>query len=870
MDGSAHTFDPFASAGWTPVPSAPPVATAPRAYQPVIDVGGPAYDPAIPTGAQGSQMAPASVTGRPGAGGDSMQDTMRILLGGEPKPGVEPNPDRTALAPGPRAAAPTKKPDEFDPFAAAGWSPEPKAGPATPSTAAPISSQELRNQPWHQPLTDAIMSVVGAVGSLKHGASMGLDEILEPLVPALAETLRTGAPFSQAYDKAVSEQRQPRKEFERVNPALGTALEVTGGIPAAVATAPLFGTAAPGATLGTRAITAGRNLAAGVSTGAASGAGMREGGPEERLKGAEQGGVLGGIATAAVPVLSAIARRVPTAVAPTASVDNLAGQALRERAGLAPHDPVPTPDVAPIPNMPIGSGAAFRSPGLAAEERLINAGEDAGALAQRTQQNAAIGAAATGPQPGGARLAYPMDVPEASRSVVTALQRAHGVLRDEEERLWTSPLLTAVQPDVPALVARVQRSIAALPERFQNAIGRNADVNAALHDLYSLPPTATLADINMVRSDILAASRSLPFSERFAKKAADDAARAVLDAIESNPALRTNPAALAAYQRARDFTREMRSALDKPQFQNMLQATEGNRKGIDPGTVAGQMFKFAQGTERTPEGVSRIIDMLDGIRRTWGGLATSAGGVPLPGLNPATAFAARAELAQGTRDFIVNSMLNSATATARDAAGNQGVVMNRLSNWIDTNRGWIARSRVFNPAQIDLLDRIRESAVMAARTENFRGGAGSPTFERLKGDKYIDAFVGPLFGRTLQRGGGLAAGALATHIFGEAAIGGMVGQELVGGAGGHGMANWGLNALYNGPREVLRQRVAEAIRNPVIAEDLMRNAGSSLSPETRAWGKALLAEMTAGQTERAFGGADPEFGAPAQVKEIMR
>lgn len=744
-----------------------------------------------------------------------------------------------------------KTPVELSPqIAAPVAAPEPTPPAAIPPQIAP---QELRSQPWYQGLHDTLFSPVGtfagATQEAQHAFTLGLDEIAAPLIPAITEALTSGKPFTQAYDEQVQRMRQPRAAFEQDHPTAATAISLAAGLPTAELSAPLFAAAPAASTIGKIGNVV-RNVGAGTAVGAGTGFTMTDGDINARLAGARQGAEVGGALSTLAPVVAGGAQRVMTAARPFAAIDPIAGNVLRERAGLGPTDAVPTPEAAPIPNLQIGAGGAFNNPGLAAQERITNATDDVGALAQRTANNQAIRDAATTAQPGGVRLATPTTTPDASASVVTALQKAHGILKDEEGRLWTKPELANMTPDLDALHARVRRSIGALPARFQQAIERNPDVRNALADLYALKPGATLADVNQARSGILEASRSLPYSERFAKRAADDAARAVLDGIESNPAMRGNPAALAAYQKARDFTRNMHDALGKPQFQRMLQATEGNHKGLDPGALAGEMFKFARGTERTPQGIAKITGMLDDVRRQWGALATANAGVPLPGLSPASAFAARAELAQGTRDFIIHSMLDSAASNVRDQAGRQNVMMNALSDFIDTNMGWISRAKVFSPEQIDLLKDIRDASVMAQRIANLRGGAGSETFERLKGDRYIDAFMGPFLGRVTGVGTGALAGAVATHLFGEAGIGGMIGMEIGGAVAGHAAGQSLLQRLYAAPRAALMDRLTEAIRDPKIAEDLMKKAGQQVSPQTKQWARSVLAMAPVAEAAR--------------------
>lgn len=842
----AVSFDPFAAAGGVPVApptndnvTSTPTPAAPQVSQELI----PNYD------ANGNWSGYTRAADTPGIAPtpDAAPQVVAPPPAAKTTP-ASPSLDQSGItAPTQETSTsapsvPKAKSAEFDPFAAAGGVPVAATEKTTPSS---VDRQELRNQPWYQGLWDAARSVDKAIHGgadvATHAATFGLDEIVSPIPAAIAKSLSTGQPFTKSYDEVIAKQRSERHQFEAENPATSVAIGLAAGVPAAAATAPLFGVAAPGAGILARGGNLVRNIGAGAAVGGAAGFGETDGDVPARLEGASQGAQFGGALSAAAPVIAGAVRRVGTALRPAASVDNIAGNVLRESAGLAPGQPVPSPDAPAIPGMPIGSGGAFNNAGIAARERNINAIDDAGRQTQIEQQNAAIRDAATTQQPGGTQLARAVEVPEASASVVTAMQRAREVLRTEEERLWTKPELANMAPNAAAVKISVDRAINALPERYKQAINGSPDLRATLDNLASLPQGSTLADFNSIRSDILSVSRSLPFSERFAKKVADTAADAVLTGIETNPSMRNDPAAMTAYQRARDFTRNMWSALDKPQFQRMLQATDGNRKGLDPGTLAGQMFKFGQGTERTPQGVAAVADMLDGVRRQWGALATGNAGVALPGLSPSAAFSARAELTQGTRDFIVNSMLNSATSNVRDQAGNQRLLMNKLSDWIDTNRPWIDKSRLFNQQQIGILDKIREASIQAQRVENLRGGTNSATFEYLAGDRYVDAFIGPFLGRTMARGGGALAGLVATHLLGEAGIGGMIGMELAGAGGGHLMGTTLLQRIYAAPREALMARMTEAVRDPVIAEDLMKKAGQSVRPETQRWFRSLLA-----------------------------
>jgi hypothetical protein len=155
-----------------------------------------------------------------------------------------------------------------------------------------------------------------------------------------------------------------------------------------------------------------------------------------------------------------------------------------------------------------------------------------------------------------------------------------------------------------------------------------------------------------------------------------------------------------------------------------------------------------------------------------------------------------------------------------------------------------------SPAQMDVVDAIRDAAVMAAKREALRGGRGSETFERLIGDRYLDVFLGPVLSRVLPRVGGAIGGAITEHVAPGFGIGALIGIELAG--AGHSTTT-ALQSLYAMPRAALRQRLNEAIRDPAIAADLMRRAGSSVSPQTKQWARSLLAMEPAATAARTLG-----------------
>lgn len=857
---AAPAFDPF-EAAYTAAgtPPAPGREARPPDLIPIFGPNGEWKGYERPPG-----WVPPAQTSPDGVAGGS--DIKAPAASPEAIPGTAPG-AAPATAP-PEPGTPAAKP--FDPFEAAGAPPLATAGAASGTTAEPgkvvgvgqtsAATQELREQPWYQGLWDAFRTadttMAGLPASFSHGATMGFEEVATPILPALVRwstAKATGAPisFTDAYEEASKRMSAPRKEFTEEHPDLAYSAELAGGLANTPAVKPLFAGARAAKTLGTRAIDAGRNIAASAALGAGAGFGMTDGTFDQRLENARQGAVLGGALGTGIPAAVAGVGAVRRALTPKAQVNRLAGEVLQQQTPGGVGGVPPTPATAPIPHFPLDSGAAFNDPGLAAMTRQANTVDNAGAVAQRTAQSNAIRGAATTAQAGGTRLGTGRSASEAAASFGNAVRDASDVIRQEEERLWTKPTIAAKALDMPTLKQQVARAVAALPERFKAVIARTPDLGAALEDLANLSPNATLADVNAVRSDLLGTARSLPADQRFAKRVANTAAEALLKAVESNPALRTDAQAWSDYVRARNFTAKKWDVLGNAPFQNLINPTKYGNTNADTRSLISKLFGFGDKNagEAVPGGIAKLGSFLDDIRRTWGGLHT-AGQTPPGMFQPSAAFGAKADLGTNARDMIISSMLDTATSVERGAAGEQHYLLNKLSDWIDTNRGWLDRSGLLSSDQADLLGRIRDAAVMGARTENLRGGKGSETFERLmKHDgRWVDVFSHPM----LTMGVG-AAGGIAGQWFGEFAIGAMVAMGMERSAGAM------LQRLYAIPRGELQQKLLEATRNPAIAHDLMQKANAAnakkLSPDTLNWMRTLLSEQPAAQTARAL--SDP-------------
>lgn len=734
---------------------------------------------------------------------------------------------------------------------ALGPGPPPPTTPQIPGIAPPKSADQaaMRDQPWYQGLLHGTASMIDNLPrELTHGMTLGFDDLVEPILPSLFDAAVNGIPFEQAYAQNKAQYQQQRQPFESQHPWVSGVTQMAGSAIPALAASPLYGAARAGAPLLMRGITAVRNLAVDAGLGGLGGFGMTEGDLQQRLAGARQGAELSGFLGRVMPFLGRIGGGIWRSLRPSSQVDTMAGKSLLEATGGR----VPTPEQAPIPNFPLDTGSATNEPGLSALVRRSDTTNDAAAVARRTQQATAIREAATETQPGGTRLANSVTPQEASSNVVRNVRNANEVIKREEERLWQKPSIQKFSPDMPALKKAVDKAITAMPARFQNAINRTPALRDALEDLANLPNNATLADVNSIRSELLGLSRDLAATgDNYGAKVADMAASSILKGVESNPALRNNPQAWNDYVRARNFTKSKWDVMGHDAIQNILKPNRWGQQGIDERNAAGTLINATGKNvgERVQGGIDAINQKLDEIRKTWGQMRNA--GQTKPGeFDPVDAFNAKADMAQSARDYIVNSILDATSSSVRGADDQALVQLNALSKMMDRNRAWLQKSGLMNADQMALWDRIRDAAVMGARVENQRGGLGSPTYERIFGKtpKIID-----LFASRYTKMGAAGVGALIGSMFGtwgDAGIGALLG------VGAENMGHAILERLYTVPNEMLKAKLAEALQNPDIAADLMKNAtlaaSKSISPATRAWFRSLLAIEPTSQAARIF------------------
>jgi hypothetical protein len=174
---------------------------------------------------------------------------------------------------------------------------------------------------------------------------------------------------------------------------------------------------------------------------------------------------------------------------------------------------------------------------------------------------------------------------------------------------------------------------------------------------------------------------------------------------------------------------------------------------------------------------------------------------------------------KAAQDAFTQKFLSSVTNSGVDANGQQLVSPAKMQKFLG-DYGHVINSPAFTSDQRSLIQRIAQATKMASRTANARPpGGGSDTFQKLQGDKFIDALVGPGAAKltgVVSKVGGAAMGALEEGKMG--AVMGFMGGEKAAGL---------LNDLYKAPRDKVVGLITEAMHDPDLAKTLMMKASNT-------------------------------------------
>jgi hypothetical protein len=628
-----------------------------------------------------------------------------------------------------------------------------------------------------------------------HAMTFGLDDLVGGVLHGVGTAARTGSfgDFTGGYHEYVTTKQRQRDLAQQIYPATSTAATGVG----ALTTGKLY---APEATLKA----AGQNLVVGGAQGGLPAVIDDPSHPTEAIKPA-----LTGAATAvAGPYVGSVIPEVGMAVTPSVSSissRSAAGTALRER---APALPIPQPGATPA--IPLAD--PYEASATAAAGRINPA---------------------TGQRTGGA---------------VGAVRAAGDVLDTEENRLWNTPALsnptgmssTTSKRYVNDEVNRIVSDQPGTAHMFDPLNqGDGAKIRAAIADLNAMPDQLAANQLNMISSRLRKIQRTTNDDNvaRVAGKLADRVSQGIYDAPEA----RLNPTTVSNLLEARDFTQRQADFYANNSFKKIFQRNDSGHDWAQP-TEAGlnNFYDFNTGVPKVGQ-ISDLRGFLDDIKTSWRNLGGTAGST----YDPAIVGHLQNELTNNTRDWV---MAKVATETSKMVNGERSLDLNKLSDWMQKNRGMLRTSGTFTNDQMDALHYLGETAGKIQ---------GSPTYQALtsgdpKDKTWLSLFAGSALKRTLV-GGALGAGletavtAVAPNLFG--AIAGQM-PELLGLAGGFGVGARTFNNmmanLYRMPRQQAQEWIMRGIQNPEIAADLMKTAGrtKAFSDATKQWFAAMGATET--------------------------
>lgn len=567
-----------------------------------------------------------------------------------------------------------------------------------------------------------------------------------------------------------------------------------------------------------------------------------------------------------------------------AGKQGVVGQILREASGDFTNDAARSP----IPGITLNAAQATGNPGVAALTNTM-APDMAGTV--RTPGQMVQGGKTPDQVSALARAIVPGYAGEEPQTLVNAagsrgtqsIINLNDALRGTERSLWGAPALQSAALNGPGIAAGVAQDVAQYPASFRDAItGPQAPLGAYIRELHELGPNASIADINSVRSRLLGAARSAasgPRPDAVTAAAANRMASHIVDRMGVDPAIAgipsvltppvtelhaipgepgvtvpvqigssattatpPNPAALTAYQTARDFTRQFNQAKGYNEFNAILHPnSQGNMQG-NPEKQFGQFFDLSGGT-------GAGLDRLSGLTR----FARDSGhNIPAN------------EVEAAARDYVRAATLKAARGGGQLTAAGDPIInpatVAKVANTISPAIGQSSMTSPLAPAMRD----IGDTAQLLNRPATLRGDMNSTTYEKLRANDLVSAIVGQsgssALGAALGGYGGYRTGeALDRPAWQSVPIGMALGATLGNRAGplmGKAIASTPiLRGMVSGPSSDIQRRLAvalsslpeyqAALRTPMQGGPRVMQPGLT-SDITSALGRALIAPATGG------------------------
>jgi hypothetical protein len=607
-----------------------------------------------------------------------------------------------------------------------------------------------------------------------------------------------GEDFSGRYHGSLTNLRNNLNEYEGVHPTAAK------GEKAAAVIAPMA-IAGPEVVAKTMAQAAGRSGVAGAGMGAAYGfGGSNDESLSQDLTATGVGGVAGGAAGLALPVGLGIAK-APFRMAKNAAsvfrkegMEVAAGRVLNDAdSGLGKFEP------APLPGMKLTTGQVTNDPGLLWLERSVR---------ESSPHGAALSANALADNNGAIRTNIAQignSSTDASKAMSDALDAAYTRRQGQNRAAWK----TAGVDEMTGIKTQpLKESIT----DWQNTLPKadRASVPAdLLKPLGEFGQEENLGEIQALRSRVLAAARTASRAgdgntARIIGGAADRITN-FLDDLPNQTDGGMNVWQQANYAAARGDTAEMKKVFkEPPAIRKALGVDSYGADKVPESAMADHFIRTGKGAKEDFNSYLSAISSKDPTGKTI---------YDQNGLKAA-------------QDAFTQKFLSQVSNSGMDANGQNLVSPAKMQKFLG-DYSHVINSPAFTSDQRDLIGRIAKASQMASRVQNSRPpGGGSDTFQKLQGDKFIDALVGPGASKLIGAAGKL--GGAAMGAIEEGKIGAMMG--FVAGEKGGEM----VNSLYKAPREKVINLITEAMHDPQLAKDLMMKASNTnaklLPPPRRA------------------------------------
>ena len=612
-----------------------------------------------------------------------------------------------------------------------------------------------------------------------------------------------------AFNEGLANEQAQSQALQKRYPIASTGGELMSGAATGAMMAPMLGYTAPAAAgilpkIGAAADYLGRNASVGGLMSMLSG-----GSPTT-------GAAVGGGLAAALPGVAKVAALPVAAVRQFAPLWSSGARSQSVQQTLA-RDLAGSP-IASSSVGPLDLAQATGNPTIAAKVRYAQGlpGEptDQAVALREAQADAARGQVA--------QIGAPATAPDASSSFVTQLRGARRLAGAEENKLWTDPALADVQVTPDSVQSSVNSAVSSMDPVLQASMP--ARLRALVNRLNGAKETS-VRDLNGIRSDFEKIARtSSDGAERSMARTLSDSflhgmgsvpeiagapARVVPRGWETVngqtkwtngytvPEVTPDPAILAAWQKARDYTRRMRTMFGTPDVSSLLARNEAGVHKVEASEGLRKFFNFSNGSPEGPANIKELTDFVSALRQ--------------PGAMQA---------AQGMKDSVRSFVAKALTDASRLNEG-QNFNPKLAQDFLRKNGAWMQTSGLFDQAQLDAARKLFGYAAQLRSTERLTAFSGSATQPKTEVAKtFIDRIMSPWTRRIME----------ATLPF--------VGHEAHGGGAGMVMGTLAIPAVekaFANAEHAMTDLMASALLDSRVARDLMMRPGNEgfLSPQTR-------------------------------------